>query len=84
MNENFHHEFKNCMKNATAKEEGSKLEEKPLFRSIKVLDSNHYDMEESDDEESIVSPSADIKRISFGTCADFKFLGEEIKCCNEE
>lgn len=73
LNEFFHHEFKNNFKNATAKEEGSKMEEKPLFKNIKLLKSKNYELEESDDEDSIVSPAANRLKISCGTFSEFTF-----------
>lgn len=49
------------------------MEEKPLFKSIKLLKSKNYELEESDDEDSIVSPAANRLKISCGTFSEFTF-----------
>ena len=56
VHEDFHHEFKNNMINAVPKEEGNKAKSKKLFKSIKLLRSNTFELEDSDDEDSMVTP----------------------------
>lgn len=46
----FHDEFNNNIKNAISKEEGEQNESKRLFKSIKSITSNTFDLEDSDDE----------------------------------
>ena len=61
---------------AISKEEGLELEDKKILRKIKVLSSDKYELEDSDNEESIVSPMATPNfRSTFDTFSSVSFLG---------
>lgn len=65
-----------------AKEEGSKTHNTRLLKKIKELKKDVYDLEDSDDENSIVTPKSAIflttnSDMSFSTCNDNLFLGME-------
>ena len=65
-----------------AKEEGSKTQKTRLLKKIKELKKDVFDLEDSDDENSIVTPKSAIilstnSDISFSTCNDNLFLGME-------
>jgi hypothetical protein len=69
------------MTNANPKEEGSKVTSKKFFKSIKLLRSNTFELEDSDDEDSIVTPKRNTKEpcsaqpiFSFGSFTDAEVL----------
>jgi len=77
VHEQFHHEFKTIMINANAKEEGNQASSKKLFKSIKLLRNNTFELEDSDDEDSMVTPRRNTRQpcsaqpiFSFGSCTD--------------
>ena len=51
----FHNEFKNNFKNAIPKQEGCKNDETKLFKNIKILSDKNFHLEDSDDEDSVLS-----------------------------
>ena len=62
-----HEEFKHKVTNAQAKEEGSVMEESRIFKKINTLESKNFHLEDSDDEDSIVSPEVNRFRQTFST-----------------
>lgn len=65
LNKDFHEEFKHKVTNAQAKEEGSAMGESRIFKKINTLQSKNFHLEDSDDEDSIVSPEANRFRQTF-------------------
>ena len=77
MNEEFHKEFNEKEMSAISREEGLELEEKKILRKIKVLSSDNFELEDSDNEECLVSPVATSNfRGTFDTFSSASFLGE--------
>jgi hypothetical protein len=56
LSEKFHDESLK-LRHAVSKEEGSASEDKRLFKSIKNLQTDIFELEESDDEECVVTPT---------------------------
>jgi hypothetical protein len=57
VNQDFHQEFKHRLSNAQAKEEGEFKENRRMFKRLPTLDTKNYDLQDSDDEDSLVSPT---------------------------
>ena len=75
MNQDFHEEFKNKVSNANAKEEGSVLGESRMFKKINTLKSKNFDLEDSDDEETVISSDVNSKfRNTFSTFSETSFF----------
>ena len=77
VNRHFHNEFRNNIKHATSKQQGCLQDDKKLYKNVHLINVNEYELQDSDDENSVVTPKtnennevARSKMVKYFSCFD--------------